>query len=161
MLRAFGGQIAGRVHLARLLKEQGLVKSIDEAFHLYFGEAAGDYVPRRCPPLSETIARVREAGGIPSLAHPIRFWGQRREEAAELCGWIAAQGLMALEVWHSEQPAAYSEWLATLADQHQLGRTGGSDFHGLNKPDIRLGVGKGAAPLVPSEEWHFSFTETR
>lgn len=160
-LRAFGGQVAGRVHLARLLKDQGLVKSIEEAFHLYFGEGAGDYVPRRCPPLSETIARVREAGGIPSLAHPIRFWGQRREEAEALCGWIAAQGLMALEVWHSEQPAAYSEWLATLADQHQLGRTGGSDFHGLNKPAIRLGVGKGAAPLVPAEEWQFAFAETR
>lgn len=161
MLRSFGGPVAGRVHLARLLKEQGHVKSIDEAFHSYFGESAGDYVPRRCPPLSETIERVREAGGIPSLAHPIRFWGQRREEAEKLCGWVAARGLMALEAWHSEQPSAYSAWLTTLADRYQLGRTGGSDFHGHNKPGIHLGVGRGATPLVPAEEWRWDFAELR
>lgn len=161
MLRRYGGPVAGRVHLARLLKEQGHVDSIDEAFRSYFGESAGDYVPRRCPPLSETIGRVREAGGIPSLAHPIRFWGERREEAEKLCGWIAARGLMALEVWHSEQPRAYSEWLAALADRHELGRTGGSDFHGQNKPGIRLGVGRGDSSLVPEDQWRWDFARSR
>lgn len=160
-LRAFGGPVAGRVHLARLLKERGHVQSIDEAFRSYFGEKAGDYVPRRCPPLSETISRVREAGGIPSLAHPIRFWGERREEAVELCGWIASQGLGALEVWHSEQPPAYSAWLTTLADRFHLGRTGGSDFHGRNKPGISLGVGRGATPLVPADAWRWQFADGR
>ncbi|MDZ7637400.1 MAG: PHP domain-containing protein [Bryobacterales bacterium] len=156
MLRAFGGPVAGRVHLARMLKDMGQVKSINEAFLSYFGESAVDYVPRNCPPLSETIARVREAGGTPSLAHPIRFWGERREEGERLCAWAAERGLLALEVWHSEQTRAYSGWLAELAERHQLGRTGGSDFHGLNKPGIFLGVGRGSVPLVPSGEWQWS-----
>ena len=160
-LRAFGGPVAGRVHLARLLKDRGHVQSIDEAFRSYFGEKAGDYVPRRCPPLSETIARVREAGGVPSLAHPVRFWGERREEAESVCGWLAARGLVALEVWHSEQSAAYSAWLTALAARFEFGRTGGSDYHGNNKPGIRLGVGRGATPLVPADAWRWQFADGR
>jgi predicted metal-dependent phosphoesterase TrpH len=148
-LRARGGPVAGRVHLARLLRDLGHVASIDEAFRHFFGESAADYVPRRCPPLVETIARVREAGGIASLAHPIRFWGEHREAGAQLCGWLASHGLHALEVWHSEQSPEYSAWLHSLAARHGLGCTGGSDFHGLNKPGIFLGVGRGRQPLVP------------
>lgn len=148
-LRAHGGPVAGRVHLARLLRELGHVSSIDEAFRLFFGESAADYVPRRCPPLLETVARVREAGGITSLAHPIRFWGEHRDAGAQLCAWLASHGLDALEVWHSEQSVDYSAWLHSLAARHGLGCTGGSDFHGLNKPGIFLGVGRGARPLVP------------
>lgn len=158
-LRARGGPVAGRVHLARLLRELGHVSSIDEAFRVFFGESAADYVPRRCPPLLETIGRVREAGGFTSLAHPIRFWGERREAAEGLCGWLVSQGLHALEVWHSEQSAEYSAWLHSLATRYGLACTGGSDFHGLNKPGIFLGVGRGTEPLVPLTAAPFSFRD--
>ncbi|MCZ2156154.1 MAG: PHP domain-containing protein [Bryobacterales bacterium] len=157
MLRDFGGPVAGRVHLARLLMKQGHVSSIDDAFRKYFGEAAQDYVARRCPPLSETLERVREAGGVTSLAHPIRFWGEHWEAAEQLCAWMRERGLAALEVWHSEQPGEYSVRLGNLALRHQLGQTGGSDFHGANKPAIRLGIGRGTEPLVPARKWRFRF----
>lgn len=160
-LRSYGGPVAGRVHLARLLMERGHVNSIEEAFRSYFGEAAGDYVARRCPPLSEAIRQVREAGGVTSLAHPIRFWGAHWEAAGPLCEWMRERGLTALEVWHSEQSAEYSTRLEELAHRHQLGQTGGSDFHGANKPAIQLGVGRGVEPLVPAHKWRFRFTGIR
>lgn len=151
-LRTRGGPVAGRVHLARILVDAQQVGSIEEAFALFFGEAGADYVPRRCPAISETLAKVREAGGIPSLAHPIRFWGNHREAADGLSAWLKEHGLAALEVWHSEQSSDYSAWLRTLADKHGLGRTGGSDFHGGNKPGLALGVGRGQTPLVPPKD---------
>ncbi len=151
-LRTDGGSVAGRVHLARILLKRRLVQNLDEAFTRYLGEHASSYVPRRSPPISEAIARIREAGGLTSLAHPIRFWGHSWECADGLCAWLAGAGLHALEVWHSEQDPAYSKQLRTLALRHHLRMTGGSDFHGANKPGISLATGHGNTPLVPCQE---------
>jgi predicted metal-dependent phosphoesterase TrpH len=151
-LRSAGGSVAGRVHLARILVKRNLASSLDEAFRRFLGEAASCYVPRQSPPIAEAIARVRDAGGIASLAHPIRFWGHSWECADGLCAWLSRAGLHAMEVWHSEQDAAYSQQLRALAQRHHLRMTGGSDFHGDNKPDIQLATGHGSSPLVPYQE---------
>lgn len=156
-LRAAGGSIAGRVHLARILQRRKLVHSLDEAFHRYLGEHASSYVPRQSPPLGEALASIREAGGLSSLAHPIRFWGSNWQAADALCGWFAGRGLHALEVWHSEQDAAYSGHLRELALRHRLRMTGGSDFHGGNKPGIALGTGYHPHALVPVQELQTSW----
>lgn len=156
-LRNAGGSVAGRVHLARILVKRKLVSNLDEAFRRFLGEAAACYVPRQSPPIGEAIARVQEAGGIASLAHPIRFWGDSWDCADGLCAWMSSRGLHALEVWHSEQSAAYSERLRLLAQRHHLRMTGGSDFHGDNKPGIRLATGHGNSPLVPYQELRASW----
>ncbi|MCW5962668.1 MAG: PHP domain-containing protein [Bryobacterales bacterium] len=151
-LRARGGSIAGRVHLAQILLKRRHVQSLDEAFRRYLGEQGASYVPRRSPPISEAIFRIRQAGGLSSLAHPIRFWGESWPCAERLCAWLAAAGLDALEVWHSEQTAPYSAILRELARKHHFRVTGGSDFHGGNKPGIALGTGYGNGALVPMDE---------
>jgi 3',5'-nucleoside bisphosphate phosphatase len=148
-LRERGGSIAGRVHMARILCERGQVRSIDEAFRRYLGEDASSYVPRRSPPISQVIQHIRLAGGIASLAHPTRFWGDNWQAADAICQRLADVGLDAVEVWHSEQDPAYSGLLADLAVRHALRMTGGSDFHGGNKPGITLGRGYGDRALVP------------
>ncbi len=158
-LRDLGGSIAGRVHLARILRKRQYVQSLDEAFHRYLGEHASSYVPRQSPPISEAISRIRQAGGLSSLAHPIRFWGESWESTAGLCSWLASAGLNALEVWHSEQSPAYSTMLKALALRHELCMTGGSDFHGANKPGIELGTGYRTDALVPQEELHASWKD--
>lgn len=149
-LRRRGGSIAGRVHIARILRERNVVSNLDEAFRRYLGEDAETYVARNSPPIHEVLPHIRQAGGLSSLAHPIRVWGQRHELGEALAQWLAAQGLDALEAWHSEQSPGYSAWLCGLAQSLGLRVTGGSDFHGGNKPDIHLGVGRSKAPLVPA-----------
>lgn len=151
-LRRAGGSIAGRVHLAKILVRRKVVGGLEEAFQRYLGEAAASYVPRQSPPISEALGAIRKGGGIASLAHPIRFWGGQWKQADALCGWLAARGLDALEVWHSEQDAAYSGRLRELALRHRMRMTGGSDFHGENKPGICLGTGYHNHALVPLEE---------
>lgn len=150
-LRARGGSVAGRVHLSRILLERGLVGSLDEAFSLYLGEDAATYVPRQSPPISMALAHIRRAGGISSLAHPIRFWGNDWESGERLAAWLAKAGLHALEAWHSEQSAEYSARTLQVALAQGLRVTGGSDFHGRNKPGIELARGYGSNALVPRD----------
>lgn len=158
-LREDGGNIAGRVHLARILLRRRHVKSLDDAFRRYLGEQGSSYVPRHSPPISGAIAEIQRAGGIASLAHPIRFWGDNWESAEELANWLASVGLDAIEVWHSEQDASYSDSLRALALRHSLRMTGGSDFHGGNKPGIAIGTGYGKGPLVPIDEIRRSWAD--
>lgn len=151
-LRARGGSVAGRVHLSHILLERGVVASLEESFERYLGESAASYVPRQSPPISTAIAEIRKAGGLSSLAHPIRFWGDDWESGDQLALWLAEVGLDAIEVWHSEQSSAYSSRVLATAQAAGLRVTGGSDYHGRNKPGIALAYGHGQKPLVPVEE---------
>jgi predicted metal-dependent phosphoesterase TrpH len=150
-LRARGGNVAGRVHLGNMLLERGLVASLEEAFIRFLGENAATYVPRQSPPISVALKQIRLAGGISSLAHPIRFWGHDWESGEGLTPRLAEAGLDALEAWHSEQSAEYSARVLEVAGTYGLRVTGGSDFHGANKPGIHLGRGYGDDALVPRD----------
>src|SRR6185312_10691884 len=70
-----GRGMTGRPHFAQILVEKGYVANIRQAFDDYLDEAATGYVYRREPPFAEAVARIREAGGIASLAHPVRVNG--------------------------------------------------------------------------------------
>lgn len=141
--QAYNPRMTGRPHFARALVAKGYAGSIDQAFRLYLGESAPGYVPRRTPPISEAIRTIVANGGIPSLAHPIRL-GQRN--AGEEKRWVdelVGNGLRAIEAYHSDHSPADIERFSRYAKQFHLLTTGGSDFHGENKPDIQLGVGRG------------------
>ena len=109
------------------------------AFDDYLDESAIGYVYRREPSFAEGVQRIHAAGGLSSLAHPIRVPGDLTAILPELC----AAGLDAIEVYHSDHSSEQTEFYLSLADRHGLRITGGSDFHGAAKPDIRLGIGRG------------------
>ncbi len=137
-VKAKGRSLAGRPHFARVLMEKGYVKSIQQAFDEYLDEGAKGYVDREEAEFGDAARRVTEAGGVPSLAHPVRLRGLDLNEAM---GEMCREGLEAIEVYHSDHKPEDVEQYLALADQHGLAITGGSDFHGANKPDIRLGTG--------------------
>ena len=70
---ALGRSITGRVHFARLLRDQGYVSSIDEAFELYLGDHAPAFVQMHEPMIEEALKMVIASGGVPVIAHPIRL----------------------------------------------------------------------------------------
>lgn len=140
-VNALGRSMTGRPHFARLLVSKGYCSSIQDAFKKYLDEAAPGYVDRDEPKLEDAIRRVNEAGGISTLAHPIRLGKRNHDEEAELIGQIAGAGLRAIEVYHSDQTAADSARYLGIAQKNGLLVTGGSDFHGDNKPSIHLGTG--------------------
>jgi predicted metal-dependent phosphoesterase TrpH len=88
------------------------------------------------PDLPEAIAWVREAGGVPVLAHPGATLGPLEPEAtfAEL----AAEGLGGVEAWTTWHRPEQSERFAAAAEKAGLAVTSGADFHGpIVKPFVR------------------------
>lgn len=140
-VQAIGRSMAGRPHFARLMVEKGYVSSYREAFDKYLDESAPGYVDRDEPSVQYAISLVRNAGGISSLAHPIRLGKQNRDEEEALVGRLASAGLDAIEAYHSDHTAADAQRYRTYAGKYGLKVTGGSDFHGENKPNVRLGTG--------------------
>jgi predicted metal-dependent phosphoesterase TrpH len=89
------------------------------------------------------VRRIRDGGGLPSLAHPVRLPVRDRASLEALLGTLIDNGLQGIEVYHSEHSLPDTALYQELAAQFQLIETGGSDYHGDNKPSIHLGTGKG------------------
>ena len=144
---ARGRGMTGRPHFARLLLEKGYVATLQQAFDEYLDESAKGYVYRDEPRFAEGVGRIRQAGGIASLAHPVRLKGDVAETLPEMC----AAGLNALEAYHSDHGLAETEQYLELARSHGLLVTGGSDFHGAAKPGVELGTGRGGNLKIPGD----------
>jgi 3',5'-nucleoside bisphosphate phosphatase len=145
-----GRTMAGRPHFAALMVEKGYVTTLQEAFDKYLDEKGAAYVDKHDPSLAEGIRQVREAGGIPSLAHPIRLNRFGREEE-DLIRQMAKMGLLAIEVYHCDHTIRHRERYEFLAQTYRLAITGGSDFHGDNKPGVELGGGRNGNVAVPKK----------
>jgi predicted metal-dependent phosphoesterase TrpH len=145
-----GRSQAGRPHFARLMVDRGYVSSIQEAFDVYLDESAQAYVERDEPDLGAGIRKILEGGGLPVLAHPARL--RRRNAAAfeKALPEIFEMGLRAIEVYHSDHGPEDVEYFLSLARRCGLAVTGGTDFHGDNKPGVALGTGYGNVS-VPRE----------
>jgi 3',5'-nucleoside bisphosphate phosphatase len=144
-----GRTLAGRPHFARILVDKGYAANREEAFRKYIGENARGYVERETSSTAEAIERLQRAGGIASLAHPVRL-GIRDAAAEErFIAGLRDAGLRAIEVWHSDhRPSDVARYLA-IAEKHELAMTGGSDFHGENKPGVQLGTGISGNLRIP------------
>ena len=132
----------GRPHFARLLLEKGVVKSMEEAFEKYLKKGAPAYVPKALLTPDEGIRRILESKGVPVLAHPVTL---KLDEKAlkEYLEKLKELGLRGVEVYYSEHNKYFTNFLLSQASRLGLLVTGGSDFHGANKPDIKLGRGFG------------------
>lgn len=147
---ALGRNITSRPHFARVMLQKGYVESMEAAFQRFLGEHGVAYVEREDPSAAEGIRRLRDAGGIASLAHPTRLRKSDPREEERLIASLVDAGLDAIEVWHSDHAAADRDRYSRLAEKYALCMTGGSDYHGANKPEIALGRGRNAGHRVPS-----------
>lgn len=123
----------GRPHVAQALLKRGYVSTTKEAFDRYIGNNAPAYIAGS--PLNPKIAirAIREAGGIPVLAHPIYLKDDTLIEP------LVPHGLVGLEVYHSGHPPEAVGRYEQLAERLGLLKTGGSDYHGANKEGAPIG----------------------
>ncbi|HBY64784.1 MAG TPA: phosphoesterase [Solibacterales bacterium] len=136
---ALGRSVTGRPHFARLLVAKGYVRTAREAFDFYLDENAKGYVPRDEPTTQEAIQRVVAAGGVASLAHPIRLGRRDPQDEERLIASLVDAGLTALEAYHTDHDDGRVQFYLDLAKRFGVPVTGGSDFHGANKPEVSLG----------------------
>lgn len=142
-VEAIGRSMAGRPHFARIMVEKGYVSSLREAFDRYLDESAPAYVDREEPTFLEGVMRILSSGGIPCLAHPVRLGKRKPEDEEAVIASMCDMGLKAIEVYHSDHSPEDTRRYLELARKYGLRITGGSDFHGENKPSIVLGRGAG------------------
>jgi predicted metal-dependent phosphoesterase TrpH len=149
-----GGSLTGRPHFARILQQKGYVQSRQEAFDLYLADDAKAGVERDEPGLLEGIDRIREGGGLASLAHPVRLESCELPFLRTFLKGLAEQGMQGLEVYHSDHSDEQTACLRAMAVEFGMVETGGSDYHGGNKPGVELGTGRGnlALPLEVLEK---------
>ena len=142
MHRRFGAVI-GRPHFAEVLVELGLAKDIRDAFDRYVEKGQKYYLPRNFLSIERSVEIIREAGGIPVLAHPFQY---KLDDAGlrELIEHCMESGLKGIECRYSGYSTEQSKYLGRLAEEYGLIKTGGSDFHGENKKHISIGTGTGA-----------------
>ena len=142
LLTSFPGSVITRAHYARYLLEHDCVKSMKEAFDRYIGDNAPCFIPREKVTPMQAVRLVREAGGVPVLAHP-PLYHMSDADLDSLVRTLVSKGLAGIEAFYSTYTMGEQRHMLRLADQYKLIVTGGSDFHGSNKPDIDLGTGKG------------------
>ena len=134
---------AGRPHLATALLRKGYVSSADEAFARLLGKNGKAYVSRKRPSYSEAIEAVLKSGGVPVLAHPHTAGCPSFSQLESLIDTLADSGLMGVETLYPEAPVELEGLCKKMAGKRGLLLTGGTDFHGLVKPHISLGFGRG------------------
>lgn len=134
--------IITRAHIAHALVAKGICSGMDQAFKKYL-QYGGRYCPQK-EHLSpeEVVKTLISNGAFVALAHPFQYkFGDKKTE--ELIAHMADLGMKGLEVYHSSNNKLESMKLQEMAIRHHLLPTGGSDFHGGNKPDISIGTGRG------------------
>lgn len=139
----------GRPHFAALLTKKGYVADIPEAFTRYLGRGCPAYVERHRLGSAEAIELAHTVGGVAVLAHPLTL-GVEGGQMSGLLRELTAQGLDGMEAYCGGYGAPTRQTLVRLARRHGLIPTGGSDYHGHFKPDIKLGVGRGDL-VVPDQ----------
>lgn len=143
------GDVTGRPHIARVLVAKGYVKSIDEAFDVYLSKEGQAYFQRFELEPADGIKAIRNAGGLPIIAHPV-FLRKSYQEMDKLLEELKEYGLVGIEAHYSENSKEDTGNFLRLAIKHELVATGGSDYHGDFKSGIQLGSGRGGLK-VPYE----------
>ncbi|MFH1248046.1 MAG: PHP domain-containing protein [Candidatus Omnitrophota bacterium] len=123
----------GRPHVARAMVAQGLVGSTREAFDRYLGDKAPAFVLNFRFNAQEAIKLIKDAGGVPILAHPYLL--RDNNLIMDFIGF----GIMGLEIYYPEHTSAMISKYLDIVNKNKLLVTGGSDFHGSVKPDVKLG----------------------
>lgn len=124
----------GRPHVARAMVKAGLINSLDEAFERFLKKGRPAWVPKTKVSALEAIDLIHQAGGLAVMAHP----GLNRTD--EIIPALVDAGLDGIECFHTKHSTVMSERYLSIAEEHDLLVTGGSDCHGFSKGKPLIGT---------------------
>lgn len=131
--------VPNRVHVANYLMSKGVIQNKDEAFNTILKDGGPFYYSARKPDFVETIDFIHSIGGVAIWAHPL--FHVNKEKCLEVLR--VATKLDAMECHYTTYSKEEIEWSLETADDFDLVASGGSDYHGTNKPKTKLAVGYG------------------
>lgn len=129
-----------RAVIAAEMVRLGCCASVQDAFKNWLSEKHGYFHPPKRPDALEMIRFIRSIGAVSVLAHP--FLNLEEAELRVFLPLAAEAGLDAMEVYYPKFGEEQTALAMLLAEEYGLLPSGGSDFHGANKPDIQMGTGR-------------------
>lgn len=134
------GQV-NRALIAAELTRKGYSGSVKEAFETLLRQKCGYYTPPQRFTPEQMLGMIHDFGAVSVLAHP--YLNLKQEQLHHFLELAKPWGLQGMEVRYSTYDEATTAAATAMADEFGLLYSGGSDFHGKNKPDIQLGQGRG------------------
>ena len=147
VVKASGGGQVGRPHFAQVLLEKGYVKSFQDAFDRFLKKGASAYVDKSRFTAKEALHFLNEANGVAVLAHPNTLGVKGCSELESLLLQLTKEGLKGIEAYYPEHSAIEVAQYKMLAEKYHLLITGGTDYHGIEKNGLDIGVGRGEMRL--------------
>ena len=129
-----GDSVVGRPHIAAVMVKRGFASSSAEVFDRYLGSGKPAYVERSRLGDYRAIEMIRQAGGLPVIAHPVYIPAEGYRGLDAVIGSLADSGLSGIEVYYPEHNGKMIAFLEEIAKRRRLFLTGGSDFHGIKHP---------------------------
>ena len=167
-LNKFSTKVPGRPHIAKIMYEKGYVNSINEAFVKYLGNGKIGDSRTHQESIEKLIELSRESKCLIFLAHPHTLMSNKNYSNNQK--WInndfvayieklAELGIDGLETNYSSYNSEISSNLSTVANNFNLLESGGTDYHGENRPNINIGFGYENKPLKTPYEFLFKMKE--
>ena len=139
----------GRPHVAKVLVERGIVASPQDAFDVWLGKGKPGYVERDELDAKTAIDLAVQSGGVAVIAHPLSL-GLAGASFDNAIGELRDAGMGGMECVYGRYRPRERASLIEMARRNNLVATGGSDYHGTYKPDLRVGVGLGDLNVADS-----------
>lgn len=142
IVNLYPDSVVTRAHFARYLMEKGYVGSVREGISDFLSKKSKYYVKRTLISPQDAVRIIKDAGGKAVLAHPL-LYKLSDMQLNSLVISLKEAGLDGIEAMYSLNSEADEKYLMKLAKKFNLKISGGSDYHGSNKPDISIGRGLG------------------
>jgi len=155
-LDLFETKVPGRPHIAKLMVEKNYVSSISEAFIKYLGNGKIEDLNSHQLDIKEVIDLAKQSNSLIFLAHPHTL--MTNNDSTKKKNWVNNKfndylkdlksfGIDGVEVYYPGYSASTRDTLLGLLSDNDLMASGGSDFHGENKPNNLLGIGYANNPI--------------
>ena len=139
---AHGNPVLCRAHFAQIMVRKGYAESVKDAFNRFLSVGCYAYSNRQALTATEAVTLIREAGGIAVAAH-LHLIKKPDDELREYLKALIPYGLDGVEGYYTDYTPDMEQRYRAMAKELGLVISGGTDYHGANKPHIAIGKGKG------------------
>ena len=139
---AHGNPVLCRAHFAQIMVRKGYAQSVQQCFADYLSVGCYAYSNRQALTGPEAVSLIKEAGGIAVAAH-LHLIKMEDEPLKEYLKTLIPYGLEGIEGYYTDYTPDMERRYRAMAKELGLTISGGTDYHGANKPHITIGQGRG------------------
>lgn len=143
---AHGNPVLCRAHFAQIMVRKGYAESVQDCFKKYLSVGCYAYSNKQALLPHEAVSLIREAGGIAVAAH-LHLIKMEDEPLKEFLKSLIPHGLDGVEGYYTDYTPDMEVRYRAMAKELGLVLSGGTDYHGANKPHISIGRGRGGLEI--------------